>query len=188
MKFSFTAITAALVASVFSSAHCKPTPQMPPHEALTAIVSLSGPNATVSGTVTFNQADSSSATQIFANLTGLTEGKHGLHIHQFGDLSNGCASLGPHYNPFNHTHGGPEGEQRHAGDFGNIIANADGTATLTLTIDTIHLSGPFSILGRGIVLHSGEDDLGLGNSPLSNTTGNSGERSACGVIGYASAA
>lgn len=59
----------------------------------------------------------------------------------------GCASLGPHYNPFNHTHGGPEGEQRHAGDFGNIIANADGTATLNLTIDTIHLSGPFSILG-----------------------------------------
>lgn len=59
----------------------------------------------------------------------------------------GCTSLGPHYNPFNHTHGGPEGEQRHAGDFGNIIANADGTATLNLTIDTIHLSGPFSILG-----------------------------------------
>lgn len=36
---------------------------------------------------------------------------------------------------------------------------------------------------RGVVLHSGEDDLGLGNSPLSNTTGNSGDRSACGVIG-----
>lgn len=39
------------------------------------------------------------------------------------------------------------------------------------------------MLSRGIVLHSGEDDLGLGDSPLSNTTGNSGDRTACGIIG-----
>lgn len=50
----------------------------------------------------------------------------------------------------------------------------------------IHFFSPLTLLhlhSRGIVLHSGEDDLGLGGSPLSNTTGNSGDRWACGVIG-----
>ncbi|MFN9906855.1 MAG: superoxide dismutase family protein [bacterium] len=32
-------------------------------------------------------------------------------------------------------------------------------------------------------IHSGTDDLGLGNHELSKTTGNSGDRIACGVIG-----
>jgi Cu-Zn family superoxide dismutase len=36
---------------------------------------------------------------------------------------------------------------------------------------------------RGIVIHADKDDLGLGGSPLSNTTGNSGDRLACGIIG-----
>lgn len=34
--------------------------------------------------------------------------------------------LGAHFNPNNLTHGAPEDEIRHAGDLGNIIANADG--------------------------------------------------------------
>lgn len=88
MKFSIAAITTAFVASAFSSVNCKPTPYMQ-HGPTSAIVYLTGPNATVSGTVTFNQPDPHSATQIFANLTGLTEGKHGLHVHELGDLSNG---------------------------------------------------------------------------------------------------
>ncbi|KAG2215985.1 hypothetical protein INT46_007045 [Mucor plumbeus] len=187
MKFSIAAITTALIASAFSSAACKPAHHMQ-HKTTNAIAYITGSNPVITGSVTFTQTGPRGETQIFANITGLTEGKHGLHVHELGDLSNGCTSLGAHYNPFNHTHGGTEGENRHAGDFGNIIANADGTATLNLTIDTVHLGGPFSVIGRGIVLHSGEDDLGLGGSPLSNTTGNSGDRWACGVIGYAASA
>lgn len=47
----------------------------------------------------------------------------------------------------------------------------------------ISLTGKNSILGRAIVVHSDEDDLGNGNSHLSKTTGNSGSRWACGIIG-----
>jgi len=45
-------------------------------------------------------------THIWGQIKGMLMGKHGFHIHTFGDLSNGCVSAGPHYNPFNTTHGG----------------------------------------------------------------------------------
>lgn len=99
MKLSIAAITTAFVASAFSSVSCKPTPHMQ-HGPTSAIVYLTGPNATVSGTVTFNQPDPYSATQIFANLTGLTEGKHGLHVHELGDLSNGKCIYLPHLSTY----------------------------------------------------------------------------------------
>lgn len=71
---------------------------------------------------------------------------------------------------------------RHVGDLGNIRANAQGEASVNIKDSVISLSGVNSILGRAIVVHSGEDDLGRGNHTLSATTGNAGERWACGVI------
>lgn len=38
-------------------------------------------------------------------------------------------SLGAHFNPKKLTHGAPEDEIRHAGDLGNIVANADGISS-----------------------------------------------------------
>ncbi|KAL1930194.1 hypothetical protein VTP01DRAFT_1348 [Rhizomucor pusillus] len=120
---------------------------------------------------------------IHANLTGVSPGRHGFHIHQYGDLSNGCDSLGGHYNPFNRTHGAPTDQNRHVGDFGNIEVGEDGTANFTLTLDKVYLEGPYSVLGRGIVLHNGTDDLGKGGNPTSLENGNAGSRLACGVLG-----
>ena len=39
------------------------------------------------------------------------------------------------------------------------------------------------IIGRSIIIHEDEDDLGLGNFEDSKTTGHSGKRIACSVIG-----
>ena len=36
---------------------------------------------------------------------------------------------------------------------------------------------------RTVIVHADEDDLGLGGHELSATTGNAGDRLACGVIG-----
>lgn len=58
-------------------------------------------DSAVSGTVVFFQPRPPSGTVfITGNITGLTKGPHGFHIHQDGDLRNGCNSMGPHYNPF----------------------------------------------------------------------------------------
>jgi len=73
------------------------------------------------GVVYFEQTSLMAKTTIKADFTGLTPGnKHGFHIHQYGNLLKGCATAGPHYNPFNTTHGGPLSEIRHVGDLGNV--------------------------------------------------------------------
>ena len=83
------------------------------------------------GFVRFKQ---SSATVVTATISGLApNSKHGIHVHELGDLTNGCASLGAHWNPFGEVHGGLESIHRHAGDLGNIVANAEGIATLSVT-------------------------------------------------------
>lgn len=81
------------------------------------------------------------------------------------------------------THGAPEDETRHVGDLGNIVADEQGIAKGTITDKLISLSGPYSVIGRTIVVHEGVDDLGKGNHEFSLTTGNAGGRAACAVIG-----
>jgi len=127
-----------------------------------------------------------SETIIRINITGLTPGVHGFHIHEKGDLTNGCISCGPHFNPGNFSHASPNDTMRHVGDLGNIEADANGTVVLTLNDTLVQLSGPFSVLGRSVVVHALPDDLGRGvgdKEAESKKTGNAGARVACGVIG-----
>lgn len=116
---------------------------------------------------------------------GLSPGKHGLHIHEFGDFSRGCLSTGPHYNPYGNDHGGPEDVNRHVGDLGNIVAHITGLAKIQMVDHKITLVGEHSILGRTLCVTEFEDDLGKGGHDYSKTTGNSGNRLACAIIGVA---
>ncbi|KAF7728388.1 Superoxide dismutase [Cu-Zn] [Apophysomyces ossiformis] len=141
--------------------------------------------AAITGTVLFTQPENGGNVSVSATFGGLPPGLHGFHIHQYGNLTNGCDSTGAHYNPFNKTHGGPQDAERHIGDFGNVQIGADGTGRFTITDDQVRLDGPTSVIGRAVVIHAGVDDLGRGNSPDSKTTGNSGSRLACAVIGVA---
>ncbi|CAN4120396.1 unnamed protein product [Withania somnifera] len=139
-------------------------------------------NSNVEGVVTLSQ-DDDGPTTVKVRITGLTPALHGFHLHEYGDTTNGCMSTGAHFNPNNLTHGAPGDEIRHAGDLGNIEANADGVAEATIVDNQIPLTGPNSVVGRALVVHELEDDLGKGGHELSLTTGNAGGRLAC-VITY----
>lgn len=119
---------------------------------------------------------------ITGTVRGLTNGYHGIHVHTKGNMITGCTSTGPHFNPKNVNHGGPNDTKKHAGDLGNILSSG-GIAKVNKTSNTISLNGLYSILGRSIVVHSGRDDLGKGNNTNSLKNGNSGIPWACGVIG-----
>ncbi|MCJ1484146.1 Superoxide dismutase [Cu-Zn] [Schaereria dolodes] len=150
-----------------------------------AVAVISG-DSQVKGTVHFEQTSESSQTTITYDITGHdAEAERGMHIHQFGDNTNGCTSAGPHFNPHSKTHGAPSDEERHVGDLGNFKTDSQGNAQGSISDKLIKLIGPESVLGRTIVVHAGTDDLGKGGHEQSKTTGNAGARPACGVIGIA---
>jgi Cu-Zn family superoxide dismutase len=130
----------------------------------------------VTGKVTFTKTGDD--VQVVADITGLKPGKHGFHIHQKGDCSAAdAASAGAHFNPTNQHHGGPTTTaERHAGDFGNVEADASGKVHVELKMKDVKLSGADSIVGKSFIVHEKEDDL------KTDPSGNSGARIACGVI------
>jgi len=147
-----------------------------PTKAIAVLHPTAGSN--VSGTVTF--AKGTDGIQVVADVTGLTPGKHGFHVHEFGDCSAPDGnSAGGHFNPTHKQHGAPDAADRHAGDLGNIQADASGKAHLDWKDKVMKLSGPDSIVGHSVIVHVKEDDL------KTQPTGNSGGRLACGVIGVA---
>jgi superoxide dismutase, Cu-Zn family len=133
---------------------------------------------TVTGSVTFTK--SGDEIKVVADVTGLTPGKHGFHIHEFGDCSSSDGnSAGGHFNPTHKAHGAPDASDRHAGDLGNIEADASGKAHLEWSDKVMKLSGADSIIGHAVIVHEKADDL------KTQPTGNAGGRLACGVIGVA---
>ncbi|KAF9609187.1 hypothetical protein IFM89_013577 [Coptis chinensis] len=130
-----------------------------------AVALINGEN-NVKGSLHFVQHPSG-ITQVKGNISGLSPGLHGFHIHALGDTTNGCNSTGPHFNPLKKDHGAPSDQSRHAGDLGNIVAGPDGIAEVSIMDYQIPLSGQHSILGRAVVVHADPDDLGKAPAPIS---------------------
>ncbi|CAL1285483.1 unnamed protein product [Larinioides sclopetarius] len=143
-------------------------------------------NGEVQGVIQLYQDRVTAPVTVSGEIRGLSPGLHGFHIHQYGDLSGGCASAGGHFNPFQKNHGAPTDEERHVGDLGNIQAGSNGVATINIVDHQLRLCGPISVMGRAIVVHAQQDDLGRGGNEESLRTGNAGSRVGCCVIGAAS--
>jgi len=132
----------------------------------------------VKGEVTFE--DEAGGVRVKAKFTELS-GQHGFHIHKAGDLrGEGCKGACDHYHvgaPQNHG-GSPNTKgERHTGDLGNVTK---GSYTYHLKGITVN-----DLLGRSVIIHADKDDLGLGKEVDSLTTGHSGARIACAIIGRA---
>jgi Cu-Zn family superoxide dismutase len=148
----------------------------------TGIAVLATNNHGVEGIIKFKEERN--GVKIHYRITGLSDGKHGFHIHQYGDLTDGCTSACSHFNPFNKSHGGLHGEERHLGDLGNITSkNNIASGNLFAKEVSLESCGKTSIIGRMIIVHEDPDDLGKGGDIESTKTGNAGKRLACGVIG-----
>ena len=139
----------------------------------------------VKGEVVFTQRVGKTV-EIHAEFFSLPAGKHGFHIHKAGDLrGEGCKGACAHYHvgsPSTHGDEPGSGEPRHTGDLGNIEMPRKGSLKKTwiITRTTVH-----DLLGRSVIVHADEDDLGVGGHEDSKTTGHSGARIACAIIGRA---
>ena len=120
-------------------------------------------------------ADGSVDVQV--DLTCVPAGVHGFHVHEKGDCGDNGNAAGGHFNPDSTAHGAPEMPPHHAGDFGNVTANAAGEVHTRFTTRSVTVeAGAKSAVGRAIILHANPDDL------TTQPTGNAGGRIACGVV------
>ena len=146
----------------------------PGPSAMAMVAPTSG--SSVSGMIHFNQK-SDGDVQVVGDLSGLTPGMHGFHVHENGDCGNDAAAAGGHFNPTNAPHASPDAASHHSGDFGNITADAAGNAHIDFTSHSIKVaSGTTSVVNRAVVVHADPDDLN------SQPSGNSGKRIGCGVV------
>jgi superoxide dismutase, Cu-Zn family len=115
------------------------------------------------------------------NVNGLPEGLHAVHVHSMGKCEGPAfTSAGPHFNPMNKKHGLENPAGPHAGDLPDMYVEKNGAGRYEVLMDRITLgSGETSIFdadGSAIVIHVTADDN------VTDPTGNSGDRIACGVI------
>ncbi len=165
-----TTVLVVLGAGALATAEAAP----PPAKAVALLKPAAG--SSVEGEVTFTNA--TGGTRVVVALKGLSPGKHGFHVHEFGDCSApDFSSAGGHFNPSGDPHAAPKDAARHAGDLGNVEADASGVARLDYVDAKLAFEGPTSVLGRGVIVHASPDDL------KTQPTGNAGGRLACGVVG-----
>jgi Cu-Zn family superoxide dismutase len=145
-----------------------------------ALVDASGATA---GWATIAE-DGTGVLHLNVHVKGLTAGLHGIHLHAVGRCDVGTAptfaSAGGHHNPLGHDHGLESPTGAHAGDLPNLVVNAEGVGHLDAVSDLATLSAGlvslFDADGSALVIHALPDDQ------VTNPTGNSGARIACGVI------
>ena len=123
---------------------------------------------------------------ITVNVTGVPQGLHAVHIHAVGKCEGPAfTSAGGHFNPLNKKHGLKSADGPHAGDLPDMYVNKDGVGRYEALMESITLGGGetsvFDADGSAIVIHASADDN------MTDPSGNSGDRIACGVITKAAA-
>jgi len=132
------------------------------------------------GTVRFKTSKNSDELQVVADFDHLPPGKHAFHVHVFGDCSSDDGkSAGTHFNFDGSSLHPPSHVDHITGNLGEVEADASGLAHVDIVIKGAYLTGPYSILGRSIIVHE------KGNDPDSPPLGDAGSPIACGVIGFA---
>ena len=131
------------------------------------------------GVATIYTGEEEDTVLIKLTIDGLTPGSHGMHLHDGRGPT--CDDAGVHLQHEGQVHGGPlnkDSPNRHRGSLGNVLADSRGvvrgeiTANLTVA----------ECIGRTLVVHENEDDLGLGGTDVSRENGTSGKRLLGGLV------
>ena len=130
---------------------------------------------------TASLTETSKGVKVAIEASHLPAGDHGIHFHQTGNCTApGFKSAGEHFDPSGKQHGLKHAAGPHAGDLPNLKVESNGRVTTEFTTSRVTLgSGKNSLLKPGstaIVIHSKRDDQ------LTQPSGDSGDRIACGVI------
>lgn len=146
-------------------------------EIVVEMKSVSG--SELNGTVTFTEENGE--VTMTAELSGLKEGMHAIHLHENADCSaEDGSSAGGHWNPTFEDHGEwGDANGYHRGDIGNFDVNAQGEGSITFTTDKWCIGcedEKENIIGQAVVVHDGVDDF------TSQPSGAAGTRIGCGEI------
>jgi superoxide dismutase, Cu-Zn family len=121
--------------------------------------------------------------QIAVAVSELTPGEHGIHIHTVGKCEGPAfTTAGGHFNPTSAHHGihNAQNPNPHLGDLPNLVVDENGKGKASFSVEGVTLDDGANSLfhegGTSIVVHAKADDL------MSDPSGNSGDRMACGVI------
>ncbi|MEM7689560.1 MAG: superoxide dismutase family protein [Pseudomonadota bacterium] len=174
-------LTAALGTAAATAAPLAAQALGGPDEQDKRIVEVTTADGAQVGTIEFEQMRHGLVVR--ARLTGLTEGGHGVHLHQTGSCSPDFKAAGGHIDPLDAGHGFDGNGGYHVGDLPNIFAGADGVAKADFFVPQMTLrdktseSFPFTLNdadGSAIIIHADEDNYIDMDS--------AGGREACGVI------
>ena len=169
-------------AVVFAVAGAVSFAQQAAHPTATADIKGKG----ITGTAAFAQHPNGTGTvvEITVNVSGLTPGQHGVHLHAVGKCEPDFTAAGGHFDPGPAGNTDPDANHPyHMGDVPNLEVGANGTGTMKVTTSRFTLSdGPLSLFdadGTAIIVH-GNPDQGITGPPKSGVSG--GPRVACGVV------
>ncbi len=136
-------------------------------------------NSTATGEVHFSERDGKVTME--ARFSGLNPGTHAIHLHEKADCTAADgSSAGGHWNPTHEKHGKwGDADGYHKGDIGNLEADSDGNARITMDTDEWCIGcgdENKDIMGKSVIVHENADDF------VSQPTGNAGGRIACGGL------
>lgn len=135
-------------------------PNHPDSVAVRAVATLRGSDnaSNIQGSIYFAQTIGMEQIKISGEIRGLPiDRKLIVHVHEYGDLSNGPSSTGSRFTPDKRI--APSTSSLSTNNFGYLQVSAEGVAKVDYIDKRLTLFGPSSIIGRSfVVIDEKEDD------------------------------